>query len=181
MTRSPAQGEFHIGPYPAPVIPVDRFVEDLGQTKTLFGEEVRKIRIREHRSPLPEMGLEELEAIDEGWFMPLPALEAIQPEVCGSKRPSRVGGPGEVVSHSGLEHWGFPVNVRTRVRGGSSSPASTRWDYRLIELSTFPLNPAIFAVPEDFKCVPALDPPDARPNQPHDRGMLRRIFSRVWR
>jgi hypothetical protein len=46
-----------------------------------------------------------------------------EPIVCGSQRPSRIGGPGEVVSHSGLEHWGFPVDVITRGSGGSSGSA----------------------------------------------------------
>jgi hypothetical protein len=182
-TPSPAQGKYYVGPHPAPVIPVDRYAEDLGQSKTLFGEEVRKIRIREHRPPLPRIGSEEIEATEEGWFMPLPALEAIQPVVCGSQRPSRIGGPGEVVSHSGLEHWGFPVDVITRVREGSSGSAliETWWcDYRLVELSTLPLNPAVFAPPGDFECVSSLNPRGAQPNRPDDCSKLCRLLSRIW-
>jgi len=171
------QGRYHIGPHPAPVIPVNRHAEELGETRTLFDREARRIRIREHRPPLPEAGLPEMEVIDEGWFMVFPELEAVQSEICSAKRPSCIGGPGEAMSHSGIEHWGFPADVETRTREGSNEtvlPQSWR-HYRLIELSTCPLEPEIFIAPIDFRCVPSF-PVRTRLDQLKDSGLLRRFF-----
>ena len=106
-----------------------------------------------------------------------------EPIVCGSQRPSRIGGPGEVVSHSGLEHWGFPVDVITRGSGGIERVGRDRnlwYDYRLIELSTLPLNSAVFAPPRDFECVSSLNPRGAQPNRPDDCSKLGRLLSRIW-
>jgi len=153
---SSVRATYHVGSYPAARIAVDRQAEDLGQTKSLLGHGARRIRIREHRSPLPELGLCELISVEEGWFLSLPSLEAVQPELCDNRRPSHIGGPGELIRHTGIEHWGFPVDVETRVAEGSGEPRP--WlHYRLIELCTTALGPEVFTVPEGFARVESLD------------------------
>jgi hypothetical protein len=147
---------------------------DTGERKVMFGYTARHIIRTEKRLPSPGSISLAQETRRDGWYIDLNRPEGCPPRLQNTRSEAFVlvsgGLNGKMdkieVHHTGVTELGYPVEV------SDSSFSKTE----LIELSTTPLDPALFEVQPGFKQVAMLT---VNPPQPPSSKLLR-VWAWVW-
>jgi len=145
---------------------------DTGERKVMFGYTARHIIRTERRVPGPGAISLAQETERDGWYIDLD-----MPEGCPARNKraeafvlvsgSRDGRMDKIeVHHTGVTEIGYPLEV--------TDPTFSKAE--VIELSTAPLDPALFELPAGFKQVPNLT---AQSPQPPTSQVLR-IWAWMW-
>ncbi len=166
---------------------------DTGERKEVFGFTARHIIIREKRVASPGAISEGGESERDGWYIDLDVTDSC------FHRPGKhtiavgflqAGADGKMdkieVRRSGVEVTGFAVEMTTTTRGQRAMPdsRSEAWTatskMEVIELSTDPLDPALFEVPPGFKKVRKLNDQPSRPPALQPEGTWNRLKQTLW-
>lgn len=145
---------------------------DTGERKSILGYTARHIVRIERRVPGPGAISLAQESKRDGWYIDLDMPEGCPPRNRSAGAFALVSGStnGRIdkieVHHSGVTEVGYPLEV-------TDPPFSKR---EVIELSTAPLDPALFELPAGFKQVANLS---AQPPLPPTSKFLR-VWAWVW-
>ena len=158
---------------PQPTLLIETTTEDTGERKQMFGYTARNIIRTEKRVPSPGAISLARETKSDGWYIDLNMPEGCPPRL-GSKRSAFVlvsgGLNGKMdkieIHHTGVTEVGYPIEVT------DSSFSKTE----VIELSTTPLDSALFEVQPGFKQVAKLT---VNPPQPPSSKLLR-VWAWMW-
>jgi len=147
---------------------------DTGERKLMFGYTARHIIRTERRVPGPGAISLARETKRDGWYVDLNMPEGCPPRLTNKRAEAFVlvsgGKDGKMdkieVHHTGVTQIGYPLEV--------ADP--TFFKTEVIELSSAPLDPALFEVPSGFRQVPKLA--DQAPQPPTSK--ILRIWAWMW-
>jgi hypothetical protein len=149
-----------------PAIEIDTDTVDTGERQNLFGYSARHLITTQtvHRGGLPSSGWEK--TVD-GWYIDFKASYSCH-EGFGNfgdgfltlPTPDALLRSNILYRHTGVQNVGFPVDLTVQTRHVRSDGREFVEQERneVIELSTVPLDPSLFEVPEGFTRVDRLEP-----------------------
>jgi hypothetical protein len=160
---------------------------DTGERKTMFGYTARHSIRTERHVPDPGAVSQPQEVKHDGWYIDLDVLDGCPPGRFARSQGVKfglvtLGSAGSVTKmdkiemhHTGVQEAGFPVELTTsspeRMVRNFKIPGSTSKS-EVTELSTAPLDPALFELPAGFKQVTQLA--DLPPRPPSS------VLLRIW-
>ena len=156
---------------PEPNLRIEIKTVDTGERKQIFGYAARHVITTTKETPLGSLKRDPSESVRDGWYIDLDRTIS-----CDQKRPdgnvvafgfATVGGSGTDIpvptaSVIGKQETGYPVQLKitahtTRtLADGTKKEFTNASETRVTELSSGPLDPALFEVPRGFRQVDAI-------------------------
>ena len=168
---------------PKPTVTVERHTVDTGDRKEFFGYLARHVITTTKNIPHQGSRTQPSETVQDGWFIDLKARKScitdlLPAEKSGGYVAVLTAGldnrPNEVyeLKETGPRENGFPVKVVRTYRGmlkmpdGSTRESVHKTESEVVELSTAPLDPALFEAPKGLKGFKKVDRIDRQPPVP---------------
>lgn len=157
-----------------PTVTIERHTVDTGERKEFFGYVARHVITTTKNIPHEGSQTQPSETLQDGWFIDLKFRRTCMPEFwsdssSGAHLTVLSAGPLDAppdvyeLKETGPRENGFPVTVVRTYRStlkmpdGSTRESDHKMETEVVELSTAPLDPALFEAPTGFKKVDSID------------------------
>lgn len=167
LARAAASGQLVVAPQREPTVLVETETVDTGERKELFGHTARHVVTTRRVIPLAGAKRGADTTVTDGWYVDLDTHICCEPSWRSARSghafgtSHRQGEEGEMPAFKdiGEPERGFALASKGTMSGTITLPdSSTRqhvstWETEVTELSTAPIDPALFEIPSGFKLV----------------------------
>lgn len=159
LNKPPSEG--------TPTLRIETTTVDTGERKEFFGRLARHVIITTKQTPLEGSHAEARETVSDGWYIDFERRLACEPKRDGAMQYGSMGsGTGREVQpekpefvNTGPRESGFAVKVKRTSPAtktwpdGRTEPYQSTFESEVTQFEEWPLDPALFEVPADFKKV----------------------------